>query len=56
MPANAQAMKSINYLHLKTEQLFEACKKFYRESKMKICNNDQDNNTIKYYLKHICSY
>ena len=32
-PANAQAMKSVNYLHLQTEQLLEACKKLLRENK-----------------------
>ena len=31
----AQEMKSVNYLHLKTEQLLEACKKFLRENKIK---------------------
>ena len=55
-PANAQAMKSVNYLHLQMEQLLEACKKFLRENKIKILSNYWVNITIKLYLKYICLY
>ena len=34
--ANAQAMKSANYLHLQAEQLLEACQKFIKENKINI--------------------
>ena len=56
MSANAQAVKSVNYLRVQMEQLIEACQKFLRKIKIKILSNYLENNTIKYYLKYICPY
>ena len=47
-PANAQAMKFANYLHLQTEQLL----KIFLG---KTIDNYWEDNTIKYYLKYVCS-